>query len=94
MRINVLLALSTALGACSTIQFSENDTYTEQANSEKWHHDGIFGLVEFSDPVNLKGMCGDKKMETFTSEKSFLQGLIAGITYSLYTPMQAAVTCK
>lgn len=94
MRYIILLPLLFSLTACSTIQFSQTDTYSEEVTSASWHHGGIFGLVEFSDPVNLKQACDGKELKTFTTEQTFLQGLVSGVTYSLYTPRNVAVACQ
>lgn len=94
MRNLLLLVLALNLGACSTIQFSQTDTYSPVVTNENWHHGGIFGLVEFSNPENLDHACDGKELKTFTVEKSFLQGFVGGITYSLYSPWNAAFSCN
>lgn len=63
------------------------------AQYNEWHHDGVFGLVEFSEPVNLKTRC-QKGWDTVETENSFLTGLVSGLTYGLYTPREANVVCK
>ena len=59
---------------------------------ERWHHDGVFGLAQFSDPVALDRACpaGVAEIEQRTS---FVNGLVAGLTSSLYTPQTVSVYC-
>ena len=64
------------------------------ANVNEWHHDGVFGLVEFSEPVDLKRYCAGKGWSTVETENSFLTGLVSAVTYGLYTPREANVICK
>lgn len=63
------------------------------AQYQEWHHGGVFGLVEFSDPVDLKSHCKNG-WNTIETENSFLTGLVSGVTYSLYTPRSANLVCK
>jgi hypothetical protein len=54
-------------------------------------HSFVYGLVAPAE-VNVKDQCprGVSKVET---KQSFINGLVAGITYSLYTPLSVKVTC-
>lgn len=63
------------------------------AQYQEWHHGGIVGLVEFSEPVDINAHCkgGWTSLET---ENSFLTGLVSGVTYGLYTPRMANLVCK
>jgi hypothetical protein len=63
------------------------------AQYNEWHHIGVFGLVEFSDPIELNRMC-QGKWTTLETENSFLSGLVSGVTYGLYTPREANLVCK
>jgi len=60
----------------------------------EWHHIGVIGLVEFSDPVDLKAYCSTSGWSAVETENSFLSGLVSAVTYSLYTPRKANVVCK
>lgn len=59
----------------------------------RFHHDGIFGLVEFSDPVNLDTVCpgGVAYVE---QETTFIAGLCQALTQNLYNPQAVTVFCK
>lgn len=56
-----------------------------------WALSFIYGLVPPA-PVDTKATCpnGVSKVET---QLSFLNGLVAGITFSILTPMTITVTC-
>ena len=60
----------------------------------EFHDIGIFGLVEFSKPVNLKAECGEKNWESVETVNGFLTGLVTAVTYGLYSPWGYAVSCK
>ncbi len=63
------------------------------AQYNEWHHGAVVGLVEVSDPINLKARC-ERGWDTVETENSFLTGLVSGFTYSLYTPREANIVCK
>ena len=54
----------------------------------------VIGLVEFSEPVDLKRYCGSKGWSAVETENSFLSGLVSAVAYGLYTPREANVVCK
>ena len=56
-----------------------------------WQNSFVYGLVPPAE-LNSKEQCpqGFAVVET---ERSFLNGLVGAITYSIYTPMHAKVTC-
>ncbi len=63
------------------------------AQYNEWHHGAVFGIVEVSDPINVKTRC-QRGWDTVETENSFLTGLVSGLTYGLYTPREANVVCK
>ncbi len=64
------------------------------ATVNEWHHIGVIGLVEFSEPVDLKRYCSGKEWSAVETENSFLTGLVSALTYALYSPREANVVCK
>jgi hypothetical protein len=60
----------------------------------EWHHDGVIGLVEFSEPVDMANRCGGKNWESVKVHQTFVQGLVSGVTYSLYNPWDVAYSCR
>ena len=77
---------------CSTMYFHQHSNETTTTFGE-WHHDGILALVEFSDPVDLKERCKNASWKTVQIEETFVQGLLRGITYSLYDPWNVTYSC-
>ena len=59
--------------------------------TNKWANSFVYGLVP-PPVVETASRCpnGVAKVET---QHSFLNGLVAGLTFGLYTPMQIDVTC-
>lgn len=60
--------------------------------NKEWQNSFVIGLVPPPE-LNVKDKCpqGVTKVET---ERSFLNGLVAAITQSIYTPMHTEVTCS
>ncbi len=59
--------------------------------NKEWQNGFVYGLVPPPE-LNVKDQCpqGVAKVET---ERSFLNGLVSALTWSLYTPMHTEVTC-
>ena len=57
-----------------------------------WQNSFVYGLVPPPE-LNVKEQCpnGVQKVET---ETSFVNGLVSALTWSLYTPIHAKVTCS
>lgn len=57
-----------------------------------WQNSFVYGLVPPPE-LNVKDACpnGVQKVET---ETSFVNGLVGALTWSLYTPIHAKVTCS
>lgn len=75
------------------IVFSEKGGGTvSAAHDGAWHHGIIVGLVTLSDPIAIDKVCpsGVAYVEQNTS---FLNGLVGGITYNIYTPQTVSVYC-
>ena len=60
--------------------------------NKEWQNSFVIGLVPPPE-LNVKDQCpqGVTKVET---ERSFLNGLVAFLTQSIYTPMHTEVTCS
>ena len=91
----VALMAALALSGCFRISFQNGAQQSKAPLTQgEWHHNGVLGLVEFSDPVDLKDRCRDRGWSTIETHKTFLQGLVGGLTYSLYTPWDVAYSCS
>jgi hypothetical protein len=57
-----------------------------------WQNSFVYGLVPPPE-LNVKDQCpnGVQKVET---EASFVNGLVSALTWSLYTPIHAKITCS
>jgi hypothetical protein len=93
--LSAILLLGAASG-CSTIYFHNGGQTGYATEESEWHHDGVFGLVEFSDPVNMSARCEDSKhgWDTVKTERTFLNGLVSGLTWSLYDPWEVSMSCN
>lgn len=60
----------------------------------EWHHDGVAGLVEFSEPVDMKNRCEGRNWDSVKIHQTFVQGLVSGVTYGLYNPWDVAYSCR
>jgi len=92
-----VLVIASLLTGCHKIYYHRTPSMVANksaATVNEWHHIGIIGLVEFSEPTDLKRYCGGNNWNSVETENSFLTGLVSGITYGLYTPRMANVMCK
>lgn len=73
------------LSSCYTIHFTKNEKLSSSLSYEisQWHHIGLLGFVEFSDPVNLKNICQKDSWEAVRVRTGFLQGLVRAISYPI-----------
>lgn len=63
-----------------------------QGNQEetKWNHYFIFGLAP-GELANVKEMAGDAENYEIWNRHSFVNGLIQGLTFGIYTPTTTTV---
>lgn len=80
-----------ALTSCYHAQITTDKQPSNNVIEKPWAHSFVFGLVPPSE-VATASECpnGVAKVET---KISFLNGLVSGITFNLYTPMHITVTC-
>ncbi|MGE0173943.1 MAG: hypothetical protein AB7T49_14195 [Oligoflexales bacterium] len=92
-KIAYIIVLALGLSACQTIYFEKKDSGgSTEITDSSWHHGGIFGFVQFSNPYDPKAACsGD--WSAVKIEQSFVQGLLTGATYYLYAPWTAGARC-
>ena len=92
------LVVASLTTGCHKIYYHNGGSMVANKNAalvNEWHHGGVLGLVEFSDPVNIKLYCGEKGWSAVETENSFLTGLVSIFgPYALYTPREANVVCK
>jgi hypothetical protein len=91
------LLLASAVTGCHKIYYHNGGPLVANkaaATVNEWHHIGVFGLVEFSEPVDLKRYCSSRGWSAVETETSFLSGLVTVLIPHLYTPREANVVCK
>ena len=59
--------------------------------SQPWTHSFVYGLVP-PQPVNVSQQCPGGVQKVVT-ERSFLNGLVGALTWSIYTPIQIQAWC-
>ena len=88
-----------AIAFASSILLTSCYSYTSvvgtgaQGNSEttEWNHYVVYGLA----PIGVsdsKAMAGGAENYTVTTKHSFVNGLVAAITFGIYTPTTTTVT--
>lgn len=87
----VLLCMMVMTSGCYRIAYT-TDAPPSTFVKESWHHNGIVGLAEFSDPVHLGEICpnGVSKVENWMSFKDVF---IQAVTKLLYNPTTVKTTC-
>jgi hypothetical protein len=90
-RLLILPLLMLLSQACTTISFVTDDNNDKTYYSE-WHHDWFY-LVEGSDAVDMNDRCKGAGWKTITTEQSFLQGFVTGLTSAIYSPHGVEYSC-
>ena len=87
MKYLFLIFIFFNLTGCYTIHFTkDNSSFPAQQTYSSWHHIGLAGLMEFSDPVNLTDICGNaNRWNTVRVQTGILQGLVQMISIPIDT---------
>lgn len=82
----VLFSFLSFLTSCYTMHFTRV-SFSATYHTVQWHHIGLFGLMEFSDPVNLEEICPKDYWGAVRVRTNFLQGAlkIIPITFKNWT---------
>lgn len=90
-RIAILAVAVLATAGCYHVTVVTGAPPAQKAVDKEWQLSWVYGLVPPPE-LNVKDQCpqGVAKVET---ERTFLNGLVGSITYSIFTPMHAKVTC-
>jgi len=91
MRRLALLFAAVLLAGCYHITVVTAAPPAATTVNKEWQNSFVYGLVPPPE-LNVKDQCpqGVAKVET---ERSFLNGLVALLTWSIYTPMHTEVAC-
>jgi len=93
MRISriVSLAALVVLGGCYRVTVNTGAPPAETVIDKQWQLSFVYGLVPPPE-ISAKETC-PQGVATVMTERSFLNGLVGAITYSIFTPLHAKVTC-
>ena len=91
LRVLFLIACALAMAGCYAASIETGRPAGTKVIEKKWASCWIYGLVPPS-TINAAAECpnGVSKVET---QLSFLNQLVSGLTWGIYTPMQIVVTC-
>jgi len=86
-----MVVLLAASSGCYHVTVVTGAPPATQKIDKGWQLSWVYGLVPPSE-ISTKETClqGVAKVET---ERSFVNGLVSAITYSIFTPMHASITC-
>jgi hypothetical protein len=86
-----ILAVSSILTSCYAYTTVVGKGAQSSQTTTKWNSYILFGLapVGVSDP---KAMAGDAENYTVHTRESFVNGLVAALTFGIYTPTTTTVT--
>jgi hypothetical protein len=86
----VAILLCSSLSSCYVYTTVVGSGAKGNQEITKWNHYVIYGLapVGVSDP---KVLAGDAQDYTVTTKQSFINGLVAGLTFGIYTPTTTTV---
>jgi Bor protein len=89
--IPALVAGTLLCGACYHVTVITGAPATAQTIDKPWQHSFVYGLVPPAE-LSAKEGCAQGVAQVDT-ERSFLNGLVGALTWSLYTPMHVTITC-
>jgi len=90
--LSAAAALVVLCGGCYHVTVITGAPASPTTIDKQWQNSFVFGLVSPPE-IDAKAQCaqGVAKVET---ERSFLNGLVSALTWSIYTPMHTEVTCS
>lgn len=92
MKKLVLLGSVLVLSGCFHASIETGAAPSATVIEKPWAPSFVYGLVPPS-TVETQEKCGAKGVSKVETRISFLNGLVSGLTFSLFTPMSIKVTC-
>lgn len=90
--IPLLFALAVLLPGCYRVTVVTGAPPSPTAKIERlWQHSFVYGIVPAPE-INTLEAC-PQGIASVVTERSFLNSVVSMLTWSLYTPLQAVVTC-
>ena len=94
IQICAALVLTASIGSCATQKFIIADkTVSRKADSEKFSHFFIAGVGQ-TDRIDASRICKGKEISHVEASWSFVDILLAMVTFNIYSPRTASVYCK
>lgn len=91
-RAAALAAVAALLSsACYRVTVVTGASPTATMVDKPWVNSFVYGLVP-PQPIDVSKECAGNVSKVVT-QHSFLNGLVAGITWGIYTPIQVTTTC-
>ena len=90
----VSLIVTVLITGCATQTFHINGSSGDSPTDQKTQHFFISGLGQKKTTDAARSCGGVAKIVKVESHHSFLNGLLALLTYGIYTPREAKVYCK
>jgi Bor protein len=94
MHAKGILGLAALLltGACYRVTVNTGAPPSPTVIDKQWQLSFVYGLVPPPELNAREGGCA-QGVASVVTERSFLNGLVGAITYSIFTPMHTKVTC-
>ena len=91
LTLTLAIALSATLSSCYTYTTVVGNGPSGVQETQAWNHYLIFGLVPVgvSNPTLLSNGAKDYSV---TTKQSFLNGLVSGLTFGIYSPTTTVIT--
>lgn len=92
-RAAALAAVAALLSsACYRVTVVTGASPTTTSVDKQWVNSFVYGLVP-PQPIDVSKECTGGSVAKVVTQRSFLNGLVAGITWGIYTPIQVNTTC-
>jgi len=89
--ISALVATALLVGACFRVTVITGAPAVATTIDLPWQKSWVFGIVP-PDTIQSKARCPNGVSQVMV-ESSFLNGLVSGLTSSIFTPIHPVVTC-
>lgn len=93
-RALIALGVAILIGGCSAQTFHINGAYGEIPADQSAQHFFVAGIGQ-EKTTNAAEICGGvDKIVKVEAQQTFINGLLAFLTFGIYTPRDAKVYCK
>jgi hypothetical protein len=87
------LILALLIGGCTYQKFQLEDRLATVPSKEGTNHFIFWGLGQ-TKTVDPREVCGSKGVSAVETRYTFINGLLSGITYGIYSPRNYVIYCK